>query len=312
MGSTGSLKIAVFGQAPFGRDVTAGLAEAGHDIVGVYAPPAGARPDPLAELAEERGWPLFRHKHFRRKGEAIPERVDEYRALGAELNVLPFTTVILPPEIVEAPVHGSLCFHPSALPAHRGGSAIPWQIILGAQTTAATVFRPDEGVDTGPIVVQKGGIPIAPTDNAVSLYFDKLYPAGVEAMAEAVAAVASGAAVFTPQSDEGASHEPLLRDEHARIDWSAPAEQIDRLVRGCDPNPGAWAELDSTVVRLFGATLEPEASGAGEPGALLGFADGAARFALPGAVLRVAKLRVGDGKKGPAAEVGLSEGIVLR
>jgi methionyl-tRNA formyltransferase len=305
------LKIAIFGQAPFGRDVTADLAEANHEIVGVYAPPEGPRPDPLAELAQERGWPLFRHKHFRRKGQAITERVEEYLALGAELNVLPFTTVILPPEIVDAPRHGSLCFHPSALPAYRGGSAIPWQIILGAQTTAATVFRPDVGVDTGPIVAQRGGIPISETDNAVSLYFDKLYPAGVEAMAEAVAAVADGSAVFTAQVEEGASHEPLLRDEHARIDWSAPAEQIGRLVRGCDPNPGAWAELGSDVVRLFGATLEPGRSEKEPAGTLLGFEEGAALFALPSGALRVAKLRVGDAKKAPAAEAGLALGAVL-
>ena len=66
------MKLAIFGQAPFGKDVTEGLSEAGHEIVGVYAPPEGGRPDPLAELASERGWPLFRHKRFRKKGEAIP------------------------------------------------------------------------------------------------------------------------------------------------------------------------------------------------------------------------------------------------
>ena len=305
------MKLAIFGQAPFGRDVTASLAEAGHEIVGVYAPPESGRPDPLAELAGERGWPLHRHKRFRRKGEAIPELVDEALALGAELNVMPFTTVILPPEIVDAPLHGSLCFHPSKLPAHRGGSAIAWQIILGTRETAATVFRPDAGVDTGPIVVQKAGIPIEPHDNAASLYFDKLYPAGVAAMLEAVAAVADGTAVFTAQTEAGASHEPLLADEHARIHWSAPAEELDRLVRGCDPNPGAWAELDGTSVRLFGATLEPAASDA-EPGTLLDYVDGAARFALRGASLRIAKLRIGDAKKLAAGESGLAPGSQLR
>jgi len=306
-----ALKLAVFGQAPFGKDVTEGLADAGHEIVGVYAPPEGARPDPLAALAEERGWPLFRHKRFRKKGVAIPELVDEYRALGADLNVMPFTTVILPPEIVDAPEHGSLCFHPSKLPAYRGGSAIPWQIILGASETAATVFRPDEGVDTGPIVVQKAGIPIEPSDNAVSLYFDKLYPAGVEAMLEAVAAVADGSATFVPQVEEGASHEPLLAVEHARIDWNQPAEIVDRLVRGCDPNPGAWAELGGEPVRLFGASLGAEDTGT-RPGEILGLdADGRLRVALDGGVLSVAKVRIGDAKKVAAADSGLESGARL-
>lgn len=304
------LRIAVFGQAPFGRDVTEELAQAGHEIVGVYTPPESGRPDPLAELASEQGWPLLRHKRFRRRGEAIPELVEEYRALGAELNVMPFTTVILPPEIVDAPVHGSLCFHPSKLPAHRGGSAIPWQIILGASETAATVFRPDDGVDTGPIVVQKAGIPIDPSDNAVSLYFDKLYPAGVEAMLEAVAAVADGTAEFKPQSQEGASHEPLLTDEHARIDWSAAAEQVDRLVRGCDPNPGAWAELDGVPIRLYGATLE--VGGSGAAGTVIGYEGTAVRIALAGAVLRIEKLRLGDNPKALASESSLAPGARLR
>lgn len=305
------LRIAVFGQAPFGRDVTQRLADAGHVVVGVYAPPPGARPDPLAALAEERGWPLFRHARFRRRGEPIRELVDEYAALGAELNVMPFTTVILPEAIVDAPRHGSLCFHPSRLPAHRGGSAIPWQIILGATETAATVFRPDGGVDTGPIVVQKAGIPIAPDDTAASLYFDKLYPAGIEAMVEAVEAVAAGTARFTPQSEAGASHEPLLADEHARIDFAAEAGVVDRLVRGCDPNPGAHARLGEETVRVFGASLERVDAGAPAGTVLAPDAAGRLRIALRGGVLAAAKVRRGDGPKVAAADAGIAPGVRL-
>ena len=142
------LKIAIFGQAPFGRDVTHRLAEAGHEIVGVHVPPdGGGRPDPLAAEAEAQGWPLFRYKGYRRKGAAIAERMEEYLGLGAELNVLPFTTVILPPEIVEAPRYRSVCFHPSLLPAFRGGAALTWQIIQGATESGISIFQPDEGVD---------------------------------------------------------------------------------------------------------------------------------------------------------------------
>jgi methionyl-tRNA formyltransferase len=170
-----SLRIAVFGQAPFGRDVATRLAEAGHEIVGVHVPPdGGGRADPLALEAEERGWPLFRYKGYRRKGQAIQERVDEYLALGAELNVLPFTTVILPPEIIDAPKHKSVCFHPSLLPAFRGGSALAWQIIEGVLESGVSVFQPDDGVDTGPLYLQKGNVPVSPIDNTASLYFDKL------------------------------------------------------------------------------------------------------------------------------------------
>src|SRR4029453_6594093 len=183
-----ALHIALFGQAPFGRDTLVRLLEAGHDVGGVYAPPAG----------------------FRRQGVALPERAEEHRKLGAELNVLAFVTVILPTEIVDGPRHASLCFHPSLLPRYRGGNALAWQILLGATESGVTVFRPDAGVDTGPIVVQKGGVPISPTDTAASLYFDKLYPLGLAALAEAVAAIDAGTAVLRAQSESDASHQGLV------------------------------------------------------------------------------------------------------
>src|SRR5688572_1980721 len=199
-----SLRVALFGQAPFGRDTLVRLLEAGHEVVGVYAPPAGARPDPLAAEAEQRGLPLYRHARFRRKGTAIAELVEEHRKLGAELNVLAFVTVILPSEIVDGPPHRSLCFHPSLLPRFRGGSALAWQILLGATESGVTVFQPDAGVDTGPIAVQKGGVPISPTDTAASLYFDKLYALGLDAIAEAVAAIDAGTAEFRAQDERDA------------------------------------------------------------------------------------------------------------
>lgn len=301
------LRIAVFGQAPFGCDVTERLADAGHEIVGVYTPPAGGRPDPLAELAEERGFGLFRHKRFRKKGVAIPELVDEYRALGAELNVLPFTTVILPPEIVDDPRHGSVCFHPSLLPKYRGGNALAWQIILGETESGVSVFHVTDGVDEGPLVVQKGGVSISETDTTVSLYFDKLYKLGVDAMAEAVDQIANGTATFTTQIEEGASFQGLVDDEVARIDWSRPAVEIDRLIRGCDPSPGAFGTLEGAPVRLFGSVL---AQGAPDelPGTVLAVEGDRLLVAAKGGRLGVAKLRVGEGKKVPAPEGGLAPG----
>lgn len=305
-----ALRIAIFGQAAFARDVTLGIAEAGHEIVGVYAPPDTGRPDPLAAEAQERGWPAFRYKRFRRKGEAIAEIVDEHERLGADLNVLPFTTVILPPEIVDAPRLGSICFHPSILPAFRGGSALAWQLILGAEETGVTVFRPDEGVDTGPILVQRRGIPISHSDTAASLYFDKLYPLGVEAVLEAVALIDSGKAEFRAQREQGASHQGLVNDEVARIDWSCPAEQIDRLIRGCDPQPGASTQWQGETVRLFDSRIDAPAA-SGRPGEVLGLQDGRLKVACKDGTLSVGKLCVGDAKKAPATESGLAAGARL-
>ena len=305
-----SLRIALFGQAPFGRDVAVRLAEAGHTLSAVHVPPdARGRVDPLAAESLERGWPLYRHKAYRRKGVAMPERVEEYRGHAVELNVLAFTTVILPPEIVDGPRLGSLCFHPSLLPAFRGGNALAWQIIEGAGETGVTVFRPDEGVDTGPIVIQKGGVKIGPEATSASLYFDELYPLGVEALCEAVAAVADGSAKFSPQAEAGASFQGLVDDSVARIDWTRPGVEIDRLIRGCDPQPAAWSERGDESFRFYGCALENSAHGAA-PGTVLEVSgEGAMAVAAAGEiVLRVARIRRPDGKKVAAAESGLSVG----
>ncbi len=310
-----SLRIAIFGQAPFGRDVTARLAEAGHEIVGVHVPPdAGSRADPLAALAEERGWTLVRYKGYRRKGIAIPERVDEVLALEAELHVLPFTTVILPPEIVDAPKHGSVCFHPSLLPAYRGGNALAWQIIEGATESGISVFQPDEGVDTGPLYLQKAGVSIAPTDSMASLYFDKLYPLGVEAMVEVVAAIDAGTARLEAQSEQGASFQGLLDDAAARLDFSSDAQSLDRRIRGCDPQPGAWAELAGERVRLYGCVLdrsqgEPSATANSAAGTVLALDESGLTLSALGGELKIRKIWRSSGEKKCAAfESGLQVG----
>jgi methionyl-tRNA formyltransferase len=297
-------RIALFGQAAFARDVLLRLLEAGHEVVGVYVPPDSSpgRADPLAEEAAKRGLRLLRHKAFRREGRAIASRVEEYRALGAELNVMPYTTVILPTEIVDAPALGSLCFHPSLLPRFRGGAAIPWQIILGERESGVTVFRPDAGVDTGPIVVQRGGVRIEDDDSAATLYFGKLYPLGVDAVVEAVDQVDRGTARPRPQDDALATFQGLVTDAVARIDWARPAGELDRLVRGCDPSPGAWAERASgEPVRLYDSRLVGEESG-DAPGTVLGLVGDRLHLAARGGRLAIGKLRIGGGPKGAAAE----------
>lgn len=303
-----SIRIAVFGQAPFGRDVTLRLAEVGHQIVGVHVPPdGGGRADPLADAAQEKGWPLFRYKGYRRKGQAIAERVDEYLALGAELNVLPFTTVILPPEIINAPKHKSVCFHPSLLPAFRGGSALAWQIIEGTDESGVSVFQPDDGVDTGPLYLQKGGIPISPTDNTASLYFDKLYPIGVEAMVETVAAIDAGTAQLSPQPEQGASFQGLVDDEAAKLDLAEDAVALDRRIRGCDPQPGAWLSLGDERIRLYGSRVESQSEPSEARGSVLAVVESGLLLAVRGGILRIQKVRRATGKC-VAHESGLEAG----
>ncbi|MBW2387015.1 MAG: methionyl-tRNA formyltransferase, partial [Deltaproteobacteria bacterium] len=216
----------------------------------------------------------------------------------------PFTTAILPSEITDAPELGSLCFHPSLLPAFRGGAALAWQIMLGAEESGVSVFRVTEGVDAGPLVVQRGGVTIELHETMGSLYFDKLYPLGVEAVLEAVAAVDAGTAEYREQSETGASEQGLVTDEVARIDWNRPALQIDRQIRGCDPSPGAVAESAGELVRLFGARLE-ETDSRETPGKVLAAKGGALQIACGQGSISVEKARRPEGKKLPASELGI-------
>ena len=307
-----SLRIACFGQAPFGQEVLVRLISAGHEIVGVYAPPEGKRPDPLAEEAEKRGLPLFRYKAMRKKGEPIAARVEEHRALGADLNVLAFVTMILPEAVVEGPRLGSLCFHPSLLPKYRGGNALAWQIIEGETETGVTIFRPDAGVDTGPVVLQKGGIAIEAHHTAASLYFEKLYDLGVGAMVQAVERVDSGEAVFEEQDETHASSQGLVDDAVAALDWSRPAAEVDRRIRGCDPNPGAHSSWDGRLVRFFGAGLEVGSVSDAAPGTVLGVDDEGLRIAATGGVVCVARVRVDGAAKVAGNKSGVSVGDRVR
>jgi methionyl-tRNA formyltransferase len=291
-----AVRLALFGQAAFGKDCLDRLVAEGHEVAGVIAPPDAGKPDPLAARAEELGLRVIRRRFFRtREGKAIPAAVAQHAQLGADLNVLAFVTAFLPREITDAPRRGSVCFHPSLLPKYRGGNALAWQVILGERESGVSVFAVDEGTDTGPIVVQKGGVEIGPRDSAGTLYFQKLYPLGVEAVVEAVRLIDTGRAQPRVQDERDASFQGLVDDAAARIDLARPAPEIDRLVRGCDPHPGAFVRLRGQPLRLFDAWLEPAASSAAA-GTVLSVDGEALRLALRGGVLRAARVR-GDGGK---------------
>ena len=120
----------------------------------------------------------------------VPEVEAEVVGLGADLGVLAFVTKIIPQAVIDAPVHGSICFHPSLLPRYRGGNALAWQLIAGESRGGFTVFWTDPGIDTGPILLQRE-VEISPTDTAGSLYFDKIFEPGVVGMVEAVDLIAA-------------------------------------------------------------------------------------------------------------------------
>jgi methionyl-tRNA formyltransferase len=303
------MRIALFGQAPLAVDVLDRLLGDGHAIVAVYAPPDTGRPDALADRAEALGVRLLRRRYFQKKtGEPIAAALEEYHGLDAELNVLASMTSFLPLAITDAPPHRSACFHPSLLPRYRGGNAMQWQIISGERESGVTVFVPDDGVDTGPIVVQKGGVRIDDTDTTGSLFFKKLYPLGVDALVEAVTEIASGRAELKVQDEASATHQGLVDDAVAAVRLERSGDEVSRLVRGCDPRPGAYVRMRGERVRLYDARL---VDGDGKPGTIVSLDERGVGIGLDGGVLLCGRVRADSGKEPAqawAARVGITVG----
>ncbi|MCC6388106.1 MAG: methionyl-tRNA formyltransferase [Dehalococcoidia bacterium] len=290
------MKVSVIGQAAFGEAVLKRLLQDGVTVSAVSAPDTpGARPDPLWAAAEAAGLPRVPTAALK-----TPEGIAGWRPLAGDLCLMAFVTEILPEELFAMAAKGTVQYHPSLLPLHRGSSAINWAIINGDRETGITIFWPDDGIDTGPVLIQRA-VPIGPDDTVASLYFNSLFPMGVEAMAESVALVASGQAPRIAQDHGRSTYEPPCRDGHAAIRWYRPADALYALIRGCNPQPGAWTTFAEGKVRIFDCrltgALEP-----GMPGRILRVDDDGFDVRLNGGVLRVTRVQPDGGKKMPAAE----------
>ena len=176
------MRIVVHGQQAFGKAVLEALLKRGENVVAVYVAPEkpGAKADPLKEAALAAKLPVYQPASYRK-----PEVWAEFKALKPDLQVMAFVTLFVPEDFLNIPTHGSIQYHPSLLPAYRGASAINWPIIKGEKETGLSIFWPDNGLDTGDVLVQKK-TPISDTDTLGTVYFDRLFPMGVEAMLESV------------------------------------------------------------------------------------------------------------------------------
>jgi methionyl-tRNA formyltransferase len=306
------MRIVVHGQQAFGKAVLEALLERGDDVVAVYAPPdAGSRPDPLAEAAQAAALPLVRPASFR--DAAV---VDAFRALEPDLQVMAFVTLIVPEEFLRVPVLGTIQYHPSLLPRHRGRSSINWPIIQGESETGLSIFWPDGGIDTGDVLLQKRTV-IAANDTLGSVYFDRLFPQGVEALLEAVDLVAAGTAPRLPQDHELASYEAPCERVNTRIDWGKSWRQIHDLIRGCDPSPGAWTTCGGQALQVFDAEPRPARDPAGiggAPGQVAALSDDGVAVACADGRILVRRVRAAGGKMAAAewaAAQGLSVGATL-
>jgi methionyl-tRNA formyltransferase len=302
------MRIAIVGQQKFGRSVLDAFLERGDTVAGVFCAPEkpGSAPDPLRQGAEERGIRLFQLPSLK-SGEAS----EALAALDVDLGVMAYVLQFAPQEFTRVPRHGMIQYHPSLLPKYRGPSSINWPIIRGDTQTGLTIFRPSDGLDEGPVILQKE-TPIGPDDTLGSVYFERLFPMGIEALKEAADLVVAGRGSSTVQDESQASYEGWCRDAEAQINWHNHVDQVYNLVRGCNPAPGAWTQWQGKRLRLFDARKHPTRTFGqvkGKVGSVVEVGPKSVSIGAQGGRIEVFSMRFDDGKKVSAAELCAQAGI---
>jgi methionyl-tRNA formyltransferase len=303
------VRIALIGQAAFGEAVFRALRDAGEQIVAVSSiRGTEERPDPLFVAAQGAGTPFFETPKLKKRA-----TLDAFAEAQTDLGVMAFVTQILPERVLTLPRLGTIQYHPSLLPKHRGISSMHWAIRAGETSTGLTVFWVDAGIDTGPILLQRE-VEIGPDDTVGSLYFDKLFQPGVDSLVEAVRLVREGTAPKVEQDGSQATYEPPVSDENSGISWSAPAHDVYNLIRGSNPTPGAHARLDGKLVRIFDAAftaVETYPADRNPAGTVMAIDAGSIEIALAGGILSAKRLSLEGGKKLAAAEFVSAAGVTV-
>lgn len=308
------MRIAIVGQQAFGKSVLEAFLSRGTTVAGVFCAPEKpeAKPDPLRLAAQERGIQVFQ----------LPSLKDNQasrtlKALNVDLGVMAYVLQFAPQTFVHIPRHGTIQYHPSLLPRYRGPSSVNWPIIKGDTRTGLTIFRPSDGLDEGPIVLQKE-VAIGPHDTLGTVYFDRLFPLGVDALLEAADLVVAGQCQETPQREELASYEGWCRDPESRINWQAHIDQIYNLIRGCNPSPGAWTTVRGKKLRIYDVICHRTRTFAtvpGKPGEISAIGEQSIDVAAQGGRLELRTMRLGAGAKvaagALAAEMRLTVGASL-
>jgi len=302
------MKIAIIGQQDYGKAVLEAFLARGDEVAGVFVAPdkPGSKPDPLKVAAQEKNLQLFQFPSYRK-----PEAHQALRDLKVDLGIMAYVLLFAPQEFVNIPKKGTIQYHPSLLPKHRGPSSINWPIIQGATETGLTIFRPTNGLDEGPIVLKKK-CAVGPDDTLGSVYFDSLFPLGVKAMLEAADLVIAGKHNEIVQDESQASYEGWCRSAEARIDWTKPINQVYNLIRGCNPAPGAWTTLSGKKLQIFDArkvVFRRFADVVGKIGEVTDVTAQSFNVTAQGGVIEVLKARFEDGKKLGGGELAQTSGI---
>lgn len=285
------MRLAFMGTPDFAVPSLAELVSAGHEIVAVYSQPPKPRgrgmelkPSPVHAFAEGLGLEVRTPTSMK-----APEEIEAFRALDLDAAVVVAYGQILLAEVLEAPRHGCFNVHASLLPRWRGAAPIQRAIMAGDRVTGVQVMRMSVGLDEGPVLLGEE-TPITAEDTAATLS-ERLSRMGAGLLPRALGAIERGNAVETEQSGEP-TYARKITSVEARIDWTRPAAEIDRQVRGLSPFPGAWFEIEGVRVKALMSRLS---SGSGSPGEAL---DDSLKIACgEGAVRLVTVQREGKGRQ---------------
>ena len=285
------MRLIIMGQQAFGKACLEEVIKRGKDeVVAVYcAPDKENKPlDPIKEYALEQGIPLVQPPNFKDK-----EVLDEMRSFNSELCVMAYVTLFVPEAARGIPKFGSICFHPSLLPKHRGPSSINWAIISGATKTGLTIFWPSDGLDEGDILLQKE-VDVDQDDTLGIVYFQKIFPIGVEAVIESIELVRAGNPPRIKQDESKSTYESWCKHEDAKIDWTRPVADVYNLIRGTNPQPGAWTTHNGEVLKIFDCSMS-EVSG--QPGEVKEIPEDGITVGTKGGGLLIKRVRPENDKK---------------
>ena len=297
------MRLIVMGQQAFGKDVLAKLLDAGTDeVVAVYCEPdkEGKPVDPIKELAIEKGLPVYQPANFDDQ-----EALETLASHNADLMIMAFVNVFVPEAARDTPTHGSICFHPSLLPLHRGPSAVNWPIIMGATKSGYSWFYPSDGLDEGDSLLQ-WECPIDPDDTVIQLYFNKIYPHAVDSVLTVCDLFRSGKPPRIVPDESQATYERRCNKNHARVNWHAPVKQVYNLIRGTNPAPGAWTTFNGAELGIFDSALVP---GDGISGRVREISEDGISVQCVGGRILVKRVRPAGGAKQPASEWAASVGL---
>ena len=303
------MRLAIIGQQDFGKAALEAFLKRGDDVAAVFCAPEKGRPDPLRLAAEAAGVKVHQFPKL-----TDPEALAALKDANVEIGVMAYVTQFVPQDFCNIPKHGTIQFHPSVLPLHRGASSMSWSIICGRKETGFSIFRPTDGLDEGPVLLLRS-VPIEPEDTLGSLYFGKIFPMGVAGLVEVADRVVKGKAPAIAQYEPNAGYEGIIREPESRINWANHVDITFNLIRGCNPAPGAWTVHDGKKVFIFESTKRIARTFSEVKGKKIGeiVAQNGTSLLIQGqgGCIEAHRVRVDGGRKVAANESGLAVGMIL-